>query len=98
MKRFRLSTLLLLVVVAAMGIALVVQHERARRWEAELRAEINRREAELRAETKRLDQVELSNRWREMNKYRLQQSQRSRDQAAEKSQSVSPAVAGDGER
>jgi hypothetical protein len=94
MKRFRLSTLLLLVVVAAMGIALVVQQERARRWEAE----INKREAELRAESKRLDQVELSERWRRMNRYRLQQSQRSRDQAAEKSQSVRTAVAGDGER
>ena len=40
MKRFRLSTLMLLIVIVAMGVALVVQHQRAARREAEIRAEL----------------------------------------------------------
>ena len=36
MKRFRLSTLMLLVVIAALCVALLVQHDRAARREAEL--------------------------------------------------------------
>jgi hypothetical protein len=36
MRRFRLSTLMLLIVIAALSIALVVQHHRAARREAEL--------------------------------------------------------------
>jgi hypothetical protein len=40
MKRFRLSTLMLLIVIAALSIALVVQHRRAARREAELQARI----------------------------------------------------------
>jgi hypothetical protein len=36
MKRFRLSTLMLLIVIAALGIALVVQHGRAALREADL--------------------------------------------------------------
>jgi hypothetical protein len=40
MRRFRLSTLLLLVAIAALSIALVVQHDRAARREAELQARI----------------------------------------------------------
>jgi hypothetical protein len=36
MKRFRLSTLLLLVVIAALSLALVVQERRAARREADL--------------------------------------------------------------
>ena len=40
MKRFRLSTLMLLIVIAALSIALVVRERRAARREAELRAEI----------------------------------------------------------
>jgi hypothetical protein len=36
MKRFRLSTLLLLVVIAALSLALVMQERRAARREAEL--------------------------------------------------------------
>jgi hypothetical protein len=44
MKRFRLSTLMLLVVIAALGIALVVQQRRAARREAELQAGIRNRE------------------------------------------------------
>jgi uncharacterized protein HemX len=38
MKRFRLSTLMLLVVIAALSIAMVVQQRRAARREAELNA------------------------------------------------------------
>jgi hypothetical protein len=41
MKRFRLSTLMLLIVIAALGITLVVQHRRAIRTEAELRARLS---------------------------------------------------------
>jgi hypothetical protein len=43
MKRFRLSTLMLLIVIAALCLALVVQHNRAAQREAKLRAalEIN---------------------------------------------------------
>jgi hypothetical protein len=47
MKRFRLSTLTLLIVIAALGIALVVQQRRAARREAEQRARAAHREAEL---------------------------------------------------
>jgi hypothetical protein len=40
MKRFRLSTLMLLIVIAALCVALVVQHRRSIRIEAELRARL----------------------------------------------------------
>jgi hypothetical protein len=50
MKRFRLSTLLLLVVIASLVLALVVQHNRAARREAEQRELTARREAEFDAE------------------------------------------------
>jgi hypothetical protein len=36
MKRYRLSTLMLLIVIAALSIALVVQHRRAARREGEI--------------------------------------------------------------
>jgi hypothetical protein len=45
MKRFRLSTLMLLIVVAALATALVVQSDRAARREAELRSRISKLEA-----------------------------------------------------
>jgi hypothetical protein len=48
MRRFRLSTLLLLIVIAALGVALVVQQQRAARREAELRGQMSRREADFR--------------------------------------------------
>jgi hypothetical protein len=48
MKRFRLSTLMLLVVIAALGVALVVQHRRAARREAELEARLAESWPELR--------------------------------------------------
>ena len=38
MKQFRLSTLLLLVVIAALSMALAIQHIRSKRREAELLA------------------------------------------------------------
>ncbi len=41
MKQFRLSTLMLLVVIAALCVALVVQHNRAAQREAELRTALN---------------------------------------------------------
>jgi hypothetical protein len=40
MKRFRLSTLMLLIVIVALGTALMVQHHRAARREAELQARL----------------------------------------------------------
>jgi hypothetical protein len=40
MRRFRLSTLMLLVVITALGVALVVQERRAARREAELQARL----------------------------------------------------------
>jgi hypothetical protein len=40
MRRFRLSTLMLLIVIAALAIALVVEEQRAARREAELQAEM----------------------------------------------------------
>ena len=42
MKRFRLSTLMLLIVIAALVVALVVQHRRAGRREAELQGNVAR--------------------------------------------------------
>jgi hypothetical protein len=47
MKRFRLSTLMLLIVIAALGIALVMQHRRAARREAELQARLNGAESKV---------------------------------------------------
>jgi hypothetical protein len=47
MKRFRLSTLMLLIVIAALGVALVVQQRRATRREAEQRDREARPVAEL---------------------------------------------------
>src|SRR3954470_17051687 len=59
MKRFRLSTLLLLVVIAALCFALGVQDRRAAR-----------RDAELRAKIAQLEEVEASREWIEMNERR----------------------------
>jgi hypothetical protein len=60
MKRFRLSTLLLLVVIVALCFALGVQDRRAAR-----------REAELRAKIAKLGQAEVSREWFELNERRL---------------------------
>ena len=46
MKRFRLSTLMLLVVISALGIGLVVQRRRAARREVELQARLAKVHAE----------------------------------------------------
>jgi hypothetical protein len=46
MKRFRLSTLMLLIVIAAMGIGLVVQQRRAAHREVELQARLAKVQAE----------------------------------------------------
>jgi hypothetical protein len=42
MRRFRLSTLMLLIVIAALSLTLVVQQRQATRREAELRAQLAR--------------------------------------------------------
>ncbi len=47
MKRFRLSTLMLLIVIAALCVALVVRQRRATRREAEQRDREDRRVAKL---------------------------------------------------
>jgi hypothetical protein len=47
LKRFRVGTLMLLVVIAALGTALVVQNNRAARREAELQAQLARTRTEL---------------------------------------------------
>jgi hypothetical protein len=62
MKQFRLSTLMLLIVIAALIVALVVQYERAARREAEQREQAARREADLNAMT---DKVMAQ--WEQMN-------------------------------
>jgi hypothetical protein len=46
MKRFRLSTAMLLIVIAALCVALVAQQRRAAHREAELRARLHRAELE----------------------------------------------------
>jgi hypothetical protein len=51
MKRFRLSTLMFLVVIAALVAALVVQHDRAARREAELQAQLAAAESMIKAFT-----------------------------------------------
>jgi hypothetical protein len=69
MKRFRLSTLLLLIAISALGVALVVQQQRAARREAELQRrldvqarkyEIELRYAELDAPSRRPSVVETA--------------------------------------
>lgn len=47
MKRFRLSTLMLLIVITAMGVTLVVQQQRAARREAELQAQLEANNARM---------------------------------------------------
>jgi hypothetical protein len=47
MRRFRLSTLMLLIAIAALGVALVVKQRRAARREAELRDRLNSAENKL---------------------------------------------------
>ena len=47
MKRFRLSTLMLMIVIAALSIALAVQERRAARREVKLQAEIADLQARL---------------------------------------------------
>jgi hypothetical protein len=46
MKRFRLRTLMLLIVIAALGVAVVVQQWRAARREVELQAGLARLQAD----------------------------------------------------
>jgi hypothetical protein len=63
MRRFRLSTLMLLIVLAALCVALVVQHDRATHRETELQARLaqswplflkqQREDAEMRGKTQR---------------------------------------------
>jgi hypothetical protein len=47
MKRFRLSTLMLLIVIVALSVALAVYHRRAAGREAELQAQLAESQADL---------------------------------------------------
>ncbi len=47
MRRFRLSTIMLLIAIAALGVALVVRERRAARREAKLQAEMANLQARL---------------------------------------------------
>ncbi len=47
MRRFRLNTLMLLTLIAALSVALVVQQRQAARREAELQALISRLDAQV---------------------------------------------------
>jgi cell division protein FtsL len=47
MRRFRLGTLMLLIVIAALSIALVVLQQRAARREAELQAQMTKQSLEV---------------------------------------------------
>jgi hypothetical protein len=60
MKRFRLSSLLFMVVIVALSFALVEQGRRA-----------SRREAELRAKIAKLEQAEIDREWMELSERRL---------------------------
>lgn len=86
MKRFRLSTLLLLVAITALGVALVAQQQRAAR-----------REAELRAKIKEWEETDTAIRWQEMNERRLRRYGLRNDQDAGKRQAVKANIE-DGER
>ena len=57
MRRFRLSTLMLLIVLAALGIALVVHYRRAARREVELQARLEEENRQLKRA-----RVEVTNR------------------------------------
>jgi uncharacterized protein HemX len=59
MKRFRLSTLLLLVVIVGLAIALVIQERRATRREAHLQAELQLRQGEFRLANEKIHNREL---------------------------------------
>ena len=61
MRRFRLSTLMLLVVIAALSIALALQHHRAARREAGHQRDIALLNAEI-SERQRLHEAALNRR------------------------------------
>jgi hypothetical protein len=85
MRRFRLSTLMLLVVIAALGVALAVQQRRAAR-----------REDGLRAKIKGLEETDMMIRWHEMSERRLVRYRS--NQAAEKRPMIEPMEVEKGER
>ena len=60
MRRFRLSTLMLLIVIAALGVALVVQQRRAARREAGLQAELQLGRGQLQLANEKLQNRELA--------------------------------------
>ena len=85
MKRFRLSTLMLLVVIAALSTALVVQHDRALR-----------REHGLRTKIKELEETDMMIRWHELSEHRLRRHRPY--QAPEERLTVEPMKVENGER
>jgi hypothetical protein len=87
MKRFRLSTLMLLIVIAALGTALVVQHRQAARREAELRAKIDE-----------LEQAGMADEWRKMSDRRIRRYGLAVDRLIKKSQPPRATEAEEGKR
>jgi hypothetical protein len=57
MKRFRLSTLMLLIVIAALCVALVVQQRQASRREAELRVRMAEKDSQVQELKERLERL-----------------------------------------
>jgi hypothetical protein len=55
MKRFQLSTLMLLIVIAALCVALVVQQRQASRREAELRVRMAEKDSQVQELKERLE-------------------------------------------
>ncbi len=69
--RFRISTLMLLIVILALCIALGIQGRRAAHREAELQRQAADREAELKAKIAEMEQDDAT-RWVKMNDHRIQ--------------------------
>jgi hypothetical protein len=81
MKRFRLSTLMLLIVIIGLGIGLMIQHHRAARSAAELQARLDETEKKVFW----LEHYQSLSQWRAAVASRSRSRRRpSRDQAVEK--------------
>jgi hypothetical protein len=77
MKRFRLRTLMLLIVIAALCMGLAVQHRRAARREAQLNAELankNRELAAMRVRSTNYISIGQTQRARDLLKWQQEQS------------------------
>jgi hypothetical protein len=73
MKRFRLSTLMLLIVIAALAVALVAQQRRAAHREAELQARLTGAESKVFM----LEQRDILKQWQALSESRSRSKRRS---------------------